>query len=106
LLVAGLFRPPHLNRSTLSGKIRLVKLLNHKIKFFIFALSFATLLFCTDKNILAQKQTPRFEDYPVKQIYEGKIASPKLDKGEVELYEDRFKWTVKIRKSILRDVTL
>lgn len=84
----------HLSRSTLSGKIKLVRLLNRKIKLFIFALSFAVLLICADQNIFAQKRTPRFEDYPITAIYKGRIAKPRLGKREIELYEDRFKWTV------------
>ena len=94
----GGFAPRHLNRSTLSGENRVVKFHNHKIKFFIFALGFATLLVCADRSIFAQKRTPRFEDYPVTKTYKGKTAPPKLGKREVELYEDRFKWTVENQK--------
>lgn len=59
-------------------------LLNHKIKFFAFVLTFVLLLVCSNESIFAQKKKkmPRFKYYPVTEIYKGKNAPLKLTRAD------------------------
>ena len=66
---------------------------NAIIKLSLFALTFALLFACSSETVLAKKRTPRFKDYPVADIYKGKIAPLKLTNWD-ENWRARFQWAI------------
>ncbi len=69
-------------------------LLKSKIKFFVFALTFALLLACSNEDIFARKKTLRFKDYPATQIYKGKNAPLKLTRDD-KMFRTRLNFSLR-----------
>jgi len=71
--------------------------LNRKIKSFPFPIIIGVLLVFSGSIVFAQKRLPRFDDYPVTQIYSGKVAPLKLTNSQ-EPERERFQWAMENSK--------
>ena len=69
-------------------------LLNTKIKLSVLALNFALLFVCPNETTFAKKRIPRFKDYPVAKIYNGKPAPLKLSREETRVYGEKLQYTI------------